>query len=103
MDPLNENYVFDFKKELVEYCKSDVDILRRPMLNFRDDFIKIANIDPLPYITIASVCMAVYRSKLMPENTIGVIKNTPKKRLVRRQFSGCGGIRKRKTNISSML
>ena len=24
-----ENYVFDFKKELVAYCRSDVDILRR--------------------------------------------------------------------------
>ena len=26
---LIRNYVFDFKKELEEYCSSDVDILRR--------------------------------------------------------------------------
>ena len=43
----NENYVFKFKKELEDYCRSDVDILRRSMLKFREDFITIANIDPL--------------------------------------------------------
>ena len=26
-DRVNENYVFDFKKEIIEYCRSDVDIL----------------------------------------------------------------------------
>ena len=70
--------MFDFKKELVECCKSDVHILRRSLLNFREDFIKIANIDPLQYITIASVCVSVYRSKFMSENTIGIIKDTIK-------------------------
>ena len=75
---INENYVFDFKKELEDYCRSDVDILRRSMLKFREDFITIANIDPLQYITIASVCMNVYRSKFMPKNTIGIIKDSVK-------------------------
>ena len=73
---VNENYVFDFKKELKDYCRSDVDILRRSMLKFREDFITIANIDPLQYITIASVCMNVYRSKFMPKRTIGIIKDS---------------------------
>ena len=77
-DRLDEDFVFDFKKELKDYCRSDVDILRRSMLKFRSDFIDIANIDPLQYITIASVCMAVYRSKFMPENTIGIIKDFAK-------------------------
>ena len=75
---VDENYVFNFKKELEDYCRSDVDILRRSMLKFREDFISIANIDPLQYITIAAVCMAVYRSKFMPENTIGIIKDIAK-------------------------
>ena len=48
------------------------------MLKFREDFITVANIDPLQYITIASVCMNVYRSKFMPENTIGIIKDSVK-------------------------
>ena len=77
-DRINENYVFNFKKELEDYCRSDVDILRRSMLKFREDFITIANIDPLQYITIASVCMSVYRSKFIPENTIGIIKDSVK-------------------------
>ena len=77
-DRVSENYVFDFKKELEDYCRSDVDILRRSMLKFREDFICIANIDPLQYITIASVCMNVYRSKFMPPNTIGIIKDIAK-------------------------
>ena len=33
-----ENYVFNFKKELVAYCWSDVDILRRGMMTLRDGF-----------------------------------------------------------------
>ena len=77
-DRIDENYVFDFKKELKDYCRSDVDILRRSMLKFREDFISIANIDPLQHITIASVCMTVYRSKFMPANTIGIIKDSVK-------------------------
>ena len=58
---VQENYIFDFKQELLEYCRSDVDILRRSMLKFRQDFIKLENTDPLQYITIASVCMVIYR------------------------------------------
>ena len=58
----SENYVFDFEKEILEYCKLDVDILRRSMMKFREDIIQLGNIDPLRYITIASVCMTIYRS-----------------------------------------
>ena len=64
---VNNNYVFDFNKELIEYCRSDVDILRRSMIKFREDFIELENIDPLIYITIASVCMSFYRANYMPK------------------------------------
>ena len=37
---------FDFRHELLEYCRSDVDILRRCCLKFREDFMKITKIDP---------------------------------------------------------
>ena len=70
---VDENYVFDFKRELREYCRSDVDILRRSMLKFREDFIELENIDPLQYITIASVCMTIFRSNYMPSKEIGVV------------------------------
>ena len=29
---VNEKYVFDFQKEIIENCRSDVDILRRSMI-----------------------------------------------------------------------
>ena len=70
-----EDYVFDFQKEILDYCRSDVDILRRSMMKFREDFIELENIDPLQYVTIASVCMAIYRGNYMPTDTIGVIKD----------------------------
>ena len=45
------------------------------MIKFRADFIELENIDPLQYVTIASVCMTVYRSNYMPADTIGVMKD----------------------------
>ena len=54
-------YVWDNAKELLEYCKSDVDILKRSLTIFRQIYIDIADIDPLQYTTIASVCMAIFK------------------------------------------
>ena len=70
---VGENHVFDFKKEILEYCRSDVDILRRGIMKLREDFIQLENIDPLRYITIASVCMTIYRSNYMPNKTIAIV------------------------------
>ena len=64
---VNNGNVFDFNKELIKYCRSDVDILRRSMIKFREEFIKLENIDPLRYIPIASVCMSLYRENYMPQ------------------------------------
>ena len=76
---VKENYVFDFQKELLGYCRSDVDILRRSMLKFRKDFINLENIDPLQYVTIASVCMTIYRSNYMPTDYIAVVKDNTRR------------------------
>jgi hypothetical protein len=70
--------LFDFKKELYDYCNSDVDILRRGCLELRKQFLEIANIDPFRYITIAGVCMAIYRSKYIKKDTIAVVDNLKK-------------------------
>ena len=70
---VSENYVFDFKEEILEYCRSDVDILRRGIMKLREDFIQLENIDTLRYITIASVCMTIYRSNYMPKKTIATV------------------------------
>ena len=69
-------YTFDFAKELREYCRSDVDILRRSMMQFRANFIEKGNLDPFRYVTIASVCMAIFRSSSMPLKQIAVVKDT---------------------------
>ena len=77
-DRVSENYIFDFKKEILEYCRSDVDFLRRGIMKLREDFIQLENIDPLRYITIASVCMTIYRSNYMPKKTIAIIPESVK-------------------------
>ncbi|KAK7598318.1 hypothetical protein V9T40_006553 [Parthenolecanium corni] len=73
---VEEGYVFDMQKELLEYCDSDVDILRKGCLDFRKQFLDIENIDPFCYVTIASVCMAVYRCSYLEKNTIAVLENS---------------------------
>ena len=70
------NYVFDFNKEIIDYCRSDVDILRRCCLEFRELFHDITDIDPFRTLTIASACHMVYRSKYLLKDTIA-IKDPP--------------------------
>ncbi|GFU28957.1 DNA_pol_B_2 domain-containing protein [Trichonephila clavipes] len=64
--------IFDFRKEIMKYCDSDVYILRRGCLEMRKLFLKIADIDPFRYVTLAGVCMAIYRSKFLKEGTIAI-------------------------------
>ena len=51
---------FNFQKELLEYCRSDVDILRRSMIEFRREFIDLENIDPLNSICYNCKCLYSY-------------------------------------------
>src|SRR5436190_19772438 len=83
-EKVKEGYVFDMKKELEDYCDSDVDILRRGCLELRQQFLEIANIDPFCYLTIASVCMAIYRGNYLEDNTIAVL-NTDRKDMYSKQ------------------
>ena len=65
---------FDFRHELLEYCRSDVDILRRCCLKFREDFMEITNIDPFEKcMTMASACNLVFRTFFLQTETIGLI------------------------------
>ena len=70
----HRNDHFDFQTELLEYCKSDVDILRCCSLQFREDFMEITGIDPFEQcVTIASACNLVFRTNFLPSETIGII------------------------------
>ena len=42
----DNGYVFDFKEEIVKYCRSDVDILRKCCMEFREMLREITGIDP---------------------------------------------------------
>jgi len=68
-----QNGTYDFKKELYEYCNSDVDILKLSLEVYRDSGIKLNNMDPLKCVTIASYCMKTYKTHKMPENSIAVL------------------------------
>ena len=72
-DRVSEKYIFDFKKEIPEYCRSDIDILRRGIMKLREAFIQLENIYPLYYITVASVFMTIYRSNYMAKKTIAIV------------------------------
>ena len=58
---VENKYVWDQKREMREYCISDVDILRKCCIKFRKLYIDVCEIDPFQYLTIASVCMAIYK------------------------------------------
>ena len=69
----DNNYVFNFNQEIIKYCRSDVDILRKCCLEFREMFRKITDIDPFEKcLTIASACHEVYRTNFLEKDTIAV-------------------------------
>lgn len=75
--------IFDFQTEMLKYCVSDVDILRRSCLKFRKLMMDVTSvklpdangemvtkkrgIDPFDHITIASACQAIYRYLFLEE------------------------------------
>ena len=85
---IESDETFDFQKEIYDYCLSDVTLLKKACLSFREILISITDristssnedditidnsvnsgIDPFNQITIASVCMKVFKSKFLSEN-----------------------------------
>lgn len=54
---------FNFQLEMERYCCSDVEILRKTCLKFRQLFLDLVNVDPLAVAsTTASVCMNAYHT-----------------------------------------
>ena len=68
----SENYVFDFWKELFEYCESDVRLLKEGCLTFKRDFEAEAGFDPFEQMTIASACNRYLRTHCLEPGTIAV-------------------------------
>ena len=62
--------VFDFQKELVAYCKSDVRLLKEGCLTFKRLFETLTSFNPFDHITIASACNRNLRMNRMIPNSI---------------------------------
>lgn len=68
-----KDQIFDFRKELQDYCVSDVDILRRGCIKFREIMMEVTSrgetlgIDPIDHFTIASACQTIYRELFLEE------------------------------------
>lgn len=70
-DSLPEDYVFDNRRELVEYCRKDVTILRKACMKFAISFWEENKIDPfIDASTMAGACNKVFRSNYLEEDTI---------------------------------
>ena len=64
---------WNFQKELLEYCESDVKLLKEGCLTFAADFEKECGFNPLKEnITIASACHNFWRNKQMIPYSIAV-------------------------------
>ena len=79
-EQVDNNYVFDFRKEIIKYCRSDVDILaeccklyREMLKGATDTGNDETGIDPFDTATtIAGYCMQVYRTKFLQKDTIAL-------------------------------
>lgn len=70
---VSDNYVFNLKKEMKEYCISDVKLLKAGCEKFQAEFASHAEFRPMERcITIASACNRFWRKKLLPKDTIAV-------------------------------
>ena len=91
-EQVDNNYVFDFQHEILEYCRSDVDILAECCKLYREMFKNATDtgndetgIDPFDTATtIASYCMQVYRRKFLQKDTIALL---PQHQVLKRKQS----------------
>ena len=80
-EQVDNNYVFDFRQEILKYCRSDVDILAECCKLYREMFRKATDtgndetgLDPFDSATtIASYCMQVYCTKFLQKDTIALL------------------------------
>lgn len=57
---------WNFMQQAKDYCDQDVQVLRRAMRVFRNEFLALGKVDPLTFVTLPSACLAAYRKSFMP-------------------------------------
>ncbi|KYN23128.1 hypothetical protein ALC57_04462 [Trachymyrmex cornetzi] len=73
-DMTQSGFIFDFQREIVKYCRNNVDILQRACLTFRKIFLERGSVCPfVECTTIASTYMKVIRRNFLRGEEIGVI------------------------------
>ena len=64
-----QNVLFNFRQELVVYCKSDVRLLKQGCLTFKRLFETLTGFNPFDHITIASACNRDLRmNRMIPKS-----------------------------------
>ena len=69
-EQLRNHVVFDFQKELVEYCRSDVKLLKQGCMVFQEKFMTYSGLNPFDKITLASACNEDLRRNCLIKNAI---------------------------------
>ena len=66
--------IFNMEEELLKYCRSDVDILKRCCLNFTKTVKGLCKINPFEHcITIAFFCNLIFHTMFFKKETIAII------------------------------
>ena len=72
-DQVRCNVSFNFRQEMIDYCKSDVALLKAGCEAFQQQFQSQAGFNPMAKcMTIASACNLYWRKHHLPPNTIAV-------------------------------
>ena len=72
-DQVRRNVPFDFQKEMIDYCMSDVALLKAGCEAFQQEFQRQAGFNPMARcVTIASACNLYWRKNHLTPNTIAV-------------------------------
>ena len=67
-DEVKSDPNWDFKHEMTTYCRADVELLSKSVLKLRRMFKDKLDIDPFRYVTLASLCMARFRGRSLPDH-----------------------------------
>lgn len=68
---VEEEATFHFQRELLEYCQSDVKLLKEGCFKFQQEFLTLAGFNPMEKcITTASACNRFFRTKCILPCTI---------------------------------
>lgn len=66
--------VFEYKEHMIEYCRNDVDVLRKCGEKFRTLFLEYGSVDPyIDGITLSHSVSLVYRKLHMPIQSLAII------------------------------